>query len=654
MNAVTTNPERRGLGAEAAQLAAWMGLALLNQLLITWLLAPAAGKTRLLHHAYDLGQLLALGGVVWGGIHATRLVVARFRPGILDRRRSQAALLGFSVLVVGLLTAADDVSNLAHRVALPQWLVTFGLASVFALVLGASRLLWSPTSTLLRVALATGGLTLAVINALSLQRDYFACHLMAAWLSSLLISNALEGLTLPPVRRPLRLLLPLLATAAGAVAVLVPAPGDVRLRLYALPSSVLAPLIARLSPDDRTSSLGDVPAKHRNSPWFESRESLGSVPATGAIVPAKPPIVMFFTVDAFRADVIENPRHTKKLPEFMRLRRESSYFRVARSPTASTMTTMASIFSGKYYSQLRWSGDKKVPLIEETPRFPELLARNGVSTLLVAGTLGRIYGASGVARGFATEIQVPPRPKPATVAVDAIIADLERASEGPLFVYSHFVDPHQPYDLAGKKGTPFQRYLAEVGLVDRQLGRLRAYLADKGLAERTYIIISADHGEAFGEHGMFNHARSAYEELVHVPLFFYAPGRTGQDLTAPVTLMDIGPSVLDLFGLATPGFWMGQSLLPLIAGKATTLQRPVAVDTGGHIQALYLDDGYKVIFTRSKRTVEVYALHHDPKELTNLAESDDPRARAAIATGNFFFSAIARKEPGYESPEEKF
>jgi arylsulfatase A-like enzyme len=342
------------------------------------------------------------------------------------------------------------------------------------------------------------------------------------------------------------------------------------------------------------------------------------------------------------------------LPAFTRLRKESTYFRVARSPTASTMTTMASIFSGRYYSQLHWSGIKAEPLAEKTPRFPEILAANGVRTMLAAGTLGQIYGKSGVARGFAKEVKIPSKPRPATATVDAILADLEAQPEGPIFIYSHFIEPHAPYDLAGKKGSKFQRYVGEIGLVDRELARLRQALAAKGLADRTYFIISADHGEGFGEHGTFNHARTVYEELVRVPLFVYAPGLAGQDVDVPASGIDIGPTILDLFGLPTPGFWMGQSLLPVVAGKQQALERPLALDTGRRMQALCFDDGYKVIFSRLQRTTEVYDLRRDPGELNNLAESNDVRARQVIDIGEFFFANIALKEQGYEIPEHKF
>lgn len=642
------------LNAEAAQLLAWVSVALLNQGFIAFLLPSVSAGRSLLHRAFDLGQLLALGALSWGFVRAARWVAER--RGLLQPRPWQeAALLAPVAFGIGLATASDDVSNLAERLDKPVWLLVVGFSGACAVALGATRLLQLQLlrGPVARGAQAAAGVALALANACSVPRDYFACHFMAGWLAALLIANALEGLPFGFRTARRWLVLELGAASVGVVAIGAPAPGDVQLRLQALPSSVLAPFVARLRPTEEVAS-SDVPAAFKASPWFSNRSGIADVAATRAIRPEKPPIVLLFTVDAFRADVLENPGYRKKLPNFSKLRGESSYFPTAVSPTASTMTTMASIFSGRYYSQLHWGPDKKVPLLEATPRFPELLSAKGVRTLLLAPTLGRIDGASGVARGFAKEVVIPQKGRPVGVLVDALIAELDASSDGPNFIYSHVIEPHAPYDLAGKKGTAFQRYLREIGLVDRELGRLRQYLEEKGLAERTYFIITADHGEGFGEHGTFNHARTAYEELVRVPFFFYLPGRAGQDLATPVTGMDIGPTVLDLFGLPSPGFWMGQSLLPLVAGQVAGLERAIAIDTGRKIQALYLSSGHKVIFTRPERTTEVYDLKKDPGELNNLAVNPDKATRQAIQVGSYFFKAIRPNEPGFESPEIKF
>jgi hypothetical protein len=635
---------RRRIDIGAAQLLAWVVLALVNQPLIVLLLPAAGAKVRALHQLYDAGQLLLLGLLSWAAVRAVRVVEARWQPVWLAAPWSRSVLTGAAVQLVGLVIARNDVANLASRVEVPHWLLTVGMATTFAVVLGASQLGRPVTTPWLRALLVTGGAAVAVVNAVTLKGDYFAHHLLTAWLAALLIGRGLEGLPLPALSGlQARSCLAVLG-AICVLSVALPPKGDVRLRLYELPSSVLAPLTARFLSDEQGVVSAGAAEESRNSPWFRERSQLGPVAPTRAILPAKPPIVMFFTIDAFRANVMEDAKLRADLPELERLRKASTYFRVARSPTASTMTTMASVFSGRYYTQLHWGTVKATPLLEPTPRFPELVAEKGVRTLLVAGTLGQIYGSSGVARGFATEIAVPGKRQPATVTVDAIIKQLDNAPDGPQLIYSHFIEPHAPYDLAGKKGTQFARYLREIRLVDTQLARLRAYLEDKGLADRTYMIISADHGEGFGEHGTFNHAATAYEELVRVPLFFYVPGREGRLLDTPVSLMDVGPTILDLFGLPTPGFWMGQSLLPLVAGTATKLDRPVIVDTGRRVQAFCFDDGLKVIFARTKHTTEAYDLKRDPGELVNLAGKNDPAIDSAVQIADLFFRGIALPE----------
>jgi hypothetical protein len=632
---------RRALDVGSAQLLAWVALALLNQPLIALLLPPASAKVRALHHAYDAAQLVLLGVLSWAVVAGYGSLQRRWRPAWLSRRWGRPALVASAVLLAGLLTAADDVANLAARTEVPHWLLIAGMATTFALLLGASQLGPPLHHTWSRGLSAGLGVAIVLTNALTLKGDFFAHHLLTSWLGALLIARGLEGLSLPgPSPRQVTLGIGALALL-GAASLVVPPKGDVRLRLYELPSSVLAPLTARWLSDEQSSGSAALAQKYLSSPWFKERSRLPDVPPTRAIVPAKPPIVLFFTIDAFRADVMENADYRAELPELDRLRNTSTYFRLARSPTASTMTTMASIFSGRYFSQLHWGPDKKAPLIESTPRFPELVARSGARTFLVAGTLGRIYGASGVARGFTREVTIRGSRRPASDAVDAILAELDATPEGPHLIYSHFIEPHAPYDLAGKKGSLLQRYVREIQLVDRQLARLRKHLEEKGLADRTYLIISADHGEGFGEHGTFNHARTAYEELVRVPLFLYVPGREGRLLDTPVSSMDIGPTILDLFGLPTPGFWMGQSLLPLAADRATSLERPIVVDTGRHIQAFCFDDGLKVIFSRTKHTTEAYDLKRDPGELVNLAGRNDPRIDAAVQTADLFFRAIA-------------
>ena len=163
-------------------------------------------------------------------------------------------------------------------------------------------------------------------------------------------------------------------------------------------------------------------------------------------------------------------------------------------------------------------------------------------------------------------------------------------------------------------------------MADAQLGELIGYLEASGRARRTVVIVSADHGEAFGEHGTTHHRLTLYEELVRVPLLIWGPRIAPRRIDTPVSLMDLGPTVLDLFRQPTPGAVMGQSLVPLFTGPSATKQaeltRPILAE-GRLKKALYLDERLKVIVDDRFHTAELYDLDDDPGELNNLLLDDE-------------------------------
>ncbi len=97
-----------------------------------------------------------------------------------------------------------------------------------------------------------------------------------------------------------------------------------------------------------------------------------------------------------------------------------------------------------------------------------------------------------------------------------------------------------------------------IASLDQQLGTLFAGLTRWGLLERTVVIVTADHGEQFGEHGHFRHGNSLYEPEIHVPLVIVAPSGVpaGRVVPGPVSLRDIPATVVDLLG------WRGESPFP--------------------------------------------------------------------------------------------
>lgn len=642
------------LDAGAAQLVAWCALALVNQPMLVARLPPAPLGTRLLHHAFDAGQLIALGVLSLGLVRLARQALS-WLPCGRWRGHFSAGLLGGVGFAVAMATIGEDVSNLAMRLEARLALVRLAASLAFALVLVATLLWRRLTPAPLRLAGLPVGAAVAAGNALVLVGDYPAVHLLVAWLAALLVGIAVEGRRLfgpgPLTRRAGVGLL----TLAGAVALLVRPPSDVQRRLHSLPSSVVAPLASRLHPSRGGIAVLKIPREYRLSPWFRDRSGHPPVPSTRAFRPSGPPVVLLLTVEAMRADVLEKGEYKRTLPALHRLRAASAYFTHARAATSATTTSIASLFTCRYYSSLRWNklGDSRVTLTDETPRLAELLAQAGVRTVHLA-TYGRLRAVNGVGRGFQEERWIPEGRRRGASVVDRLIADLDANPDRPYFAYAHFDDSHAPYDRAGKQGKAFDRYVREIGLFDAELARLRQHLEERGLAGRTVIVVAGDHGEAFGEHGTFFHAKSVYDEELRVALLVHVPGRRPVESAVPVTLLDLGPTILDLFGVATPGACMGESLAPLVAGEPSQLTRPIGIDTGRRIQGLVLADGKKTILELRQQVVEVYDLRMDPGERNNLAEGGAPDVEAAIETTKLFFEVHRRQDAGYEPPWQKF
>jgi arylsulfatase A-like enzyme len=110
-------------------------------------------------------------------------------------------------------------------------------------------------------------------------------------------------------------------------------------------------------------------------------------------------------------------------------------------------------------------------------------------------------------------------------------------------------------------------YEREVEWVDRRVGWLFDALDRRGLWDRTYVIVTSDHGEAFGEHGIFLHGKGLYDELLRVPLIVAGPGiPPGLRIAAPVSLTDLFPTLRELLGVDCCADAQGRSFAALLRG----------------------------------------------------------------------------------------
>ena len=184
--------------------------------------------------------------------------------------------------------------------------------------------------------------------------------------------------------------------------------------------------------------------------------------------------------------------------------------------------------------------------------------------------------------------------------------------------------------------------------LDEQLGRLFAALEHNGVLDHTLVIVTADHGEEFGEHGLYGHGKSVYRPETQVPLLVFGPSGTripeGLKIAEPVSLRDVAATIVERLGLTDdsplPGsslarFWQPSAAAPATDGPVLS---EVAIKTRislrpHHAPALrgplasVVVDG-KVYIRNARGREELYDLARDPAETDNLAGS--PAARPAL------------------------
>ncbi len=579
--------------------------------------------------------------IPWALLAAASTAVAyAFLPDALDL--AAHALLGGRhgtlLLVVYLVAVGVGIASLAaagHLLSRRRWLR------------------WIP------IALALVGM---YENQVILADDYPELHCALGWSIAVLFGFSSSTLLAVLAHRPrLGRSLGILAGAAALFALVVPAPNLVRLTLFRSAGSGAWPMGMVVW------RLPELPAPvvpEGAAEWFATRTALPPVGPTVRPPSDEAPVVVLITVDAFRGDLLRDRKLDVLWPTLARLRDESVYFPHARAPGGQTAVSMATLFTGRYFSQLYWTkyGEARArldyPVLDDAPRFSTLLTDAGVATYKVA-SVRALANEFGLAPGFAEEIVLPAGRgmAPARQVMKPLLERLTTLDGRPQLVFTHFLDAHGPYTAgvqffpqvmkmvprAPKK--PSGVYLGALVAVDRALADLVEVLETPALAGRAMLILSADHGEAFGEHGYLEHAKSLHEELLDVPLLIHAKGLRPHVVEERVGLIDLGPTILDWFGHPTPASFMGQSLVPLLLERPARLTRPLLAE-GRLRRALVLGD-LKLIVDERRKVMEAYDLAADPGETLNLWDTDRARLGDVSAALRAFFDAHEYRANGY-------
>ncbi|MFN7945636.1 MAG: sulfatase-like hydrolase/transferase [Blastocatellia bacterium] len=427
--------------------------------------------------------------------------------------------------------------------------------------------------------------------------------------------------------------------------------------------------------------------------WWREHRAVSALPNA----PTDAPNVLLIVMDTVRAQNLSLYGYAQPTsPQLERLARSGVQFNQAIATAPWTLPSHASMFTGRYPQEL--SADFLKPLDATYPTLAETLrARGWLTAGFVANTYYCGY-EHGLARGFVhyedyraslTELlisssllravthnaplrrllgnqQVLTRRTAAELNGDLLnwLARNSDVPRRPFFAFLNYYDAHEPYLPPGAKDdSPLSRWphehtlrtarlldrdrlserdnQAEIAAYDRaitflddQLGRLFDELARRDLLRNTLVIITSDHGEAFGEHGHYGHADNLYLPLLHVPLLVIAPGRVpaGLRINAPVTLRDLPATILEIVtrgssplpGNSLARFWNGAASDSAILSAVNLAPiKPRLYPAGSNAEMRSVVQGpYHYIKAPDERE-ELYDLRRDPDERHDLTEQDE-------------------------------
>ena len=353
---------------------------------------------------------------------------------------------------------------------------------------------------------------------------------------------------------------------------------------------------------------------------------------------SRDPNVLLITLDTTRADHLGcYGRKEAETPTLDALAQSGVRFERAFCQVPLTLPSHTSLLTGLYPVTTGVRINGAAGIAPDVPTMAKMFKGHGYRTgaFVAAHVLDSAYGlASGFDLyddnlGDPTEVagDQDPVERSAKHVANAALSWLREPSESPFFAWVHFFDPHSPYkpieEFADRFADPYD---GEIAFVDAWITRLLDWLEETGLRDETLIIVAGDHGEGFHEHDEAEHGFFVYGSTMRVPLIFSFPGRltTPQTVPAPVALVDVFPTVVDLLGWKAPPGLEGRSL----AEACRTGGMP-PMSVYGECEYPRLSFGWAGL--RSLTTdrwkyidaprAELYDLRDDPGELNNILDT---------------------------------
>lgn len=407
--------------------------------------------------------------------------------------------------------------------------------------------------------------------------------------------------------------------------------------------------------------------------------------------PTDRPNVLLLIWDTVRADNLSVYGYDRPTtPALEQLAAEGLAFDWAFAPAPWTLPSHASMFTGRHAREL--TADWWVPLDD---RYPTLAERFREAGYLTAGFVANGHYTnydSGLARGFiwyhdfrlsaeqvmqtawigqtvlvrrllasrsvsevgqailGRNLHVPRKKdfdhKEGAAVTDDFLAWLEERGDRPYFAFLNYFDAHQPLrripghtDRFGSDRPQIDLYDGALSYLDAELARLVEALRANGTLNRTIVIVTADHGELFGEHGVRGHAHNMYREVLHVPLVIRYPARVpqGERVATAVSLRDIAATIETLADMPAAGRLPGASLVATGNGEMGAFS-PVVADVrgvaGADPETPLIRGSMTSGFTDAWHYIrygdgveELYAYRRDPQEGANLVATETTAVR---------------------------
>jgi arylsulfatase A-like enzyme len=365
--------------------------------------------------------------------------------------------------------------------------------------------------------------------------------------------------------------------------------------------------------------------------------------------------VLLITIDALRADHVGAYGYKRNTtPHLDRLAAGGVRFARAYSQAPHTSFSVASMLTGKYFPTLARlaPGENHEPIAATLRTYGwRTAAFYPPAVFYVDAAKMKTYQATHFNFEYVKFEYIDAQRR-----VDQVLDYYDTVEPKKSFVWIHFFEPHEPYEK--HDGFPFgpgdvDRYDSEIAYSDAAVGRLIAETRKR--RPGTIVIVGADHGEEFDEHGGRYHGSTLYEEQLRIPLILSVPDVAPRVVGGEVQLIDVAPTVLNLLDIPVPARMRGTDLGPWFAS-------PPAPESRLPPAFAEVEDRRMIVWRQEKLLCDLhwgfcayYDLARDPGEKRNQAEEKPDRAAVMRGLLDHWLDGHVRLEPllarGASNPE---